>query len=438
MQLTHARENYTPGNTAIELTKPLTSVVYEKAGSDDIVNATPSFAQKTVYYFNEHASLIVLIWFLFFSIKLVRIMANMGYVQRIRNYKISEPPFYWKQRMKELCSELNIVQPVQLLESAIVKIPVVVGLLKPVILMPLGFLLNLSAEETEAVLLHELAHIKRKDYLVNLLQSFAEAIFFFNPAILWLSSLIREEREHCCDDIAISRTQNKKQFIHALVIFQEYAMDQRKGALAFAGRKKYLLNRVKRIINNENKKLNAMEKGIFILSIAIGFTGFVTMKQSPVQKIKPQTKAQLFNSVTDTIPNEKNTLISDSFPSAERIKITTSVTNSNGSISTSTVTGTDEKGTNYKLVTKKGEVGNEETMEFYINSKKIPSGELGKYEEVIAAIQRAAGMQREAALEKLKTDRNEQESRLSELRADNDEQASRMNELNAERDAADK
>ncbi len=58
----------------------------------------------------------------------------MGYVQRIRNYKISEPPFYWKQRMKELCGELNIVQPVQLLESAIVKIPVVVGLLKPVIL----------------------------------------------------------------------------------------------------------------------------------------------------------------------------------------------------------------------------------------------------------------------------------------------------------------
>ena len=111
-----------------------------------------------------------------------------------------------------------------LLESAIVKVPVVIGLLKPVILLPLGLLSNLPPDQVEAVLLHELAHIRRKDYLVNLLQSFAEVVFFFNPALLWISSLMREERENCCDDVAISHIKNKKQFIHALVAFQEYAM----------------------------------------------------------------------------------------------------------------------------------------------------------------------------------------------------------------------
>jgi beta-lactamase regulating signal transducer with metallopeptidase domain len=119
-----------------------------------------------------------------------------------------------------------------------------------------------------------------------MLQSFAETIFFFNPAVLWISSLLREERENCCDDIAISRTQDKKLFIHALVAFQEYSMQTNKGTVvAFNGGKKILLNRVKRIIYNENKKLNAMEKGIFIFSIvATSFIGLVSMKQTPPQK----------------------------------------------------------------------------------------------------------------------------------------------------------
>ena len=257
-------------------------------------SAEPNYFDTMVQYFNEHASLIVAIWFILFSAKLVRILSNIGYVQRIRHYKTTEPSLYWKQRIIELAQNLHIRRSILLLESAIIKVPMVIGLLKPVILIPLGLLSNLPPEQVEAVLLHELAHIRRKDYLVNLLQSFAEVIFFFNPAILWISSLMREERENCCDDVAISRIKNKKQFIHALVAFQEYAMHQSNNstAIAFAGREKYLLNRVKRIIHNENKKLNAMEKGFFIFSIvAISLVGFVSMKQVPAQKTKSPKSA---------------------------------------------------------------------------------------------------------------------------------------------------
>src|SRR5262249_45478906 len=147
-----------------------------------------------------------------------------------------------------------------LLESEIIKVPMMTGWLKPMILFPFSLLSQLPQEQVEAILLHELAHIKRKDYFVNLLQNFAETIFFFNPAVLWISSLIRDERENCCDDIAIQSTNDKEKFIHALVAFQEYNLSKSRFGIAFPGQKNHLLNRIKRIIYNSNKTLNNMEK----------------------------------------------------------------------------------------------------------------------------------------------------------------------------------
>ena len=149
-------------------------------------------AQKTnleifVSYFNEHASLIVTIWFIILSAQFIKLIANFGYVQRIRHYKTHAPTEYWNKRMQELAEKLQIKQRVLLLRSEIVKVPVMVGFLKPVILFPFSMMMQLPAEQVEAVLLHELAHIKRKDHFVNVLQHFAEIIFFFNPGVLWIS-----------------------------------------------------------------------------------------------------------------------------------------------------------------------------------------------------------------------------------------------------------
>src|SRR6478735_3197777 len=98
-------------------------------------------------------------------------------------------------------------------------------------------------------------------------------IFFFNPAVLWISSLIKDERENCCDDIAINEVKNKKQFIHALVSFQEYNINAPKYAASFPGNKNHLLNRIKRIITDNNKTLNNREK-IFLTS-GLLITGFL-------------------------------------------------------------------------------------------------------------------------------------------------------------------
>lgn len=231
-------------------------------------NTSEVYIERFTGYFNEHATLLVTIWFIIFLAKALKLVSGLAYIQRVRHYKISQPAAYWGNRVKELAAVLGVQVPVQLLESGLVTVPMVTGILKPLILVPAGLMANLPPEQIEAILLHELAHIRRRDFLVNLAQSFAETLFFFNPAVLWLSALLREEREHCCDDMAIGVTQSRKQYVHALVSFQEY-QNNTPYAMAFPGKKNQLLNRVKRIVNNHNKTLNLTEKTFLVVCIGL-------------------------------------------------------------------------------------------------------------------------------------------------------------------------
>ena len=85
-----------------------------------------------------------------------------------------------------------------------VEVPTVIGWLRPVVLMPASALSGMGPQQLEAILAHELAHIRRHDYLVNLLQTVVETLLFYHPAVWWLSGRIRVERENCCDDLAVS------------------------------------------------------------------------------------------------------------------------------------------------------------------------------------------------------------------------------------------
>ena len=107
-------------------------------------------------------------------------------------------------------------RPVQLLVSSLVQAPVVVGWLRPAVLVPVGALAGLPADQVEALLLHELAHIRRHDYLVNLLQGVVEAILFYHPAVWWISGHIRVERELCCDDMAVAASGDVLTYARAL------------------------------------------------------------------------------------------------------------------------------------------------------------------------------------------------------------------------------
>jgi hypothetical protein len=180
-------------------------------------------------------------------------------------------PSEWQEYVAMLCGEMNIRRPVQLLESALAQTPMVLGWLKPVILLPIGAVNHLTPTQVEAILAHEMAHVLRQDYLLNLLQSLVETIFYFNPAVWWVSAQVRTERENCCDDIAVRYCGNSLAYAKALVSLQELQMAAPALAMPFSKNKNQLLHRIKRILQPSQNKSNLMEKlsATLLLTVAV-------------------------------------------------------------------------------------------------------------------------------------------------------------------------
>ncbi len=263
-------------------TDPTTGIA--KTGSDKQLTegaTTGHFLQNAVdslvQYFNAHASLVVVVWFIVFLARFVKVLSGLVYVQRIRHYKTSPVSPEWQDKLTQLLDRLQIRQAVLLVESAIVKMPVVIGAFRPVILVPIGLLTQLSPGQVESILIHELAHIRRRDYLFNLVQHLVDTLFFFNPALRWVSSLIRSERENCCDDIAIRETRSRRQFVEALVSFHEYSRVARGYALSFAEKENNVVRRVKRIVYKKNHSLNAGERVLLMGGLMMLSAAFITI-----------------------------------------------------------------------------------------------------------------------------------------------------------------
>ena len=147
---------------------------------------------------------VVAIWLAGAAIFWARLVAGWLVVSRLRSRSVFPAPAPWQLTLHRLKTRMRVSSPVRLLLSARVPVPAVVGWLRPVLLVPVGALAGLPAEQVEALLLHELAHIRRHDYLVNMLQSAVEALLFYHPAVWWVSGHMRAERELCCDDAVVS------------------------------------------------------------------------------------------------------------------------------------------------------------------------------------------------------------------------------------------
>ncbi len=295
-----------------------TGIHFDATPATDTASSLKTFTNSCIAYFTANSPVIVLVWFIMFLVRTVRIMGSALFISRARHRFIYRPSDEWKAKVDMFCDKLQLKRAVQLLESGYVNIPMVIGHLKPVILIPIGLLAGLPAGQVEAVLLHELAHIRRNDYVVNCLQTIVETVFFFNPGLLWISSVLRDERENCCDDIALAQTKNKKEFVQALISFKEYALERKSYAVAFPGDKNSLLNRASRILYNQNKALGRGEKafflaGILVLFIVVGTASIAQMhttrklilKQDTVLKSRANTltfKVDTFRRVSKTAP----------------------------------------------------------------------------------------------------------------------------------------
>jgi GWxTD domain-containing protein len=217
-----------------------------------------------------------------------RTLAGWTATRRLSRFGICAAPAHWQRRLAQLAAGVRLSKPVALLESCRVDVPLVAGYLRPVILVPLDLLSGLPAGQVEAILLHELAHIRRRDYLVNLLQAVVENLLFYHPAAWWVSGIIRAEREHCCDDLAVAVQGNAFEYASALT-----ALETRRGAAepALAATGGNLMKRVRRLLNRPEPRHTAftpaVAAGIVILAAAAALTAW-----QPKPQEQPQTAAK--------------------------------------------------------------------------------------------------------------------------------------------------
>lgn len=228
----------------------------------------------TVYadYFNRHLPFIVTLWFLGMMVFTLRFLGSLAFTQRLRHSHHFPMSLEMESLLFNIQQRMDFTSKIKLVESALIQVPMVIGYLKPMILMPIGLVNQLNIHEVEAILAHELAHLKRYDYLVNIIQSIIETILFFHPAVWWISGEIRRERENCCDDLALEIT-DAITFAKALAKAEQFRSNfihKRKPQLTMAAlnNKNQLLNRVRRILNQPQKNQSSM-KGLFAACILV-------------------------------------------------------------------------------------------------------------------------------------------------------------------------
>ena len=193
-------------------------------------------------------------WLLGMILFIVRMIAGMHYLHRIERLGNPEIPEGWSRMVDQIAGDFRIRRPLKVVHSLHVDMPMVYGYFKPVLFLPVSYMSGLSPEQLEAIFAHELAHIRRHDFLVNFIQRIVEAIFFFNPFVWWISRSINAERERCCDDMAVNYCSDRKTYVKALSELEFYRSAHASMAMGLATDKSDLLHRIRRLIEPDYRQ----------------------------------------------------------------------------------------------------------------------------------------------------------------------------------------
>jgi beta-lactamase regulating signal transducer with metallopeptidase domain len=204
-------------------------------------------------------------WFAGVLVFVARLILVTGHTNRLaREGQVAGAPVVGI--VSRLASHMGVTRPVRVLISRLAESPSVVGWLRPVILIPAASLLSLSAEQLEAVLAHEMAHIRRYDYLVNVLQTLSETLLFYHPGIWWVSSRIRRERELCCDDIAVAVCGDAVGYARALAKLERFRITAPNLAMSSTGGQ--LLFRIRRLTGMQHEQASSKVPALLALALA--------------------------------------------------------------------------------------------------------------------------------------------------------------------------
>ncbi|GAB3850909.1 hypothetical protein GCM10028822_16900 [Hymenobacter terrigena] len=297
-------------------------------------DATPDWLATGLRYFDNNLPLLVVAWLLGLLAMSLRMLGGLLYVQRLRSYRVRPLPAVWQERLAALAARSGVQRPVALLESALVQVPLVVGHLRPVILLPLGTVAGLSPACLEAILAHELAHVLRRDYLVNLLQTVAEVLFFYHPAVWFMASCVRTERENCCDDTATALVGGDPlRLARALTALAEWSQSAvvptaPRLALAAMNRPGALLLRVRRLVQRRPAAPTVAEglmAGALVLG-GLGLLGGSVALAGPLADNNHTAKPAAFDWQTGPTPPAKAGGVADTNKHATTTTTTTNTT----------------------------------------------------------------------------------------------------------------
>ncbi|MEM9931191.1 MAG: M56 family metallopeptidase, partial [Bacteroidota bacterium] len=208
---------------------------------------------------------VVVFWGIGLLVGTVRLGLSFGRVRRMQGKVKMAVPTAFRATVKSLATRIGYSGPLHLRISPQIEGPALVGHFKPILLFPIAMLNQLTTEQAEAVILHELAHLKRQDHWWNLLQCVIEVLFYYHPVVWWIGARIREEREHCCDDLVLRYGSNRIAYAKALLYF-EHQRATPATAVALTNNPTGLLGRVKRFLHQQNIPYQ-MKSRLFLLPL---------------------------------------------------------------------------------------------------------------------------------------------------------------------------
>ena len=289
---------------------PDTRMISEVSGQLVFVKTSEPLSITAIVsaWLEEHMPMMLTIWLGGVAILLVRLVVSLGWINHMRTTSI--PNNELQISLNQIINKLQLKVTPEASSSGLIPSPLTIGYVKPLILFPIGIINQLTPNEVEAILTHELAHIVRRDYLSNLVQSFIETLFYYHPITWWISRMVRTERENRADDLAISWCGDQIGYAKALITVQEMQVQEAPTlAVGFASRKGAMLARIQRILNLPYQNHNQMEKTVLLSLCSLCFLAFTFSShipsKDPAEKTNPA--ADIFTTVnitSDSIPTK--------------------------------------------------------------------------------------------------------------------------------------
>lgn len=270
----------------------LDQILYSELPFIDVAESNSFLISSSI---EKYIPILVNLWFFGALLYLIRLGSSLADIRNLNKKSHLIEDEVWRQKVSNFCKVMGIKRDVKLMESKYVDVPLTYGIWKLVVLIPTAMLLNLHPNQLEAILVHELAHIKRHDYLVNLFQSVMEVCFFFHPVFWYINKTIKEQRENACDDLVIENGIKRESLAYGLANVLNYSQNNPpEVAMAAVKRQNPTLNRIKRImgVSNSPTQPTTLTSMLMIFTLLFGATLLVSAD-----------KTQQFD---DIVPNESS------------------------------------------------------------------------------------------------------------------------------------